>query len=104
MKVSNKRGKKGKLRLPKAARKRVTSKKKAKPAAPSFVVGMGASAGGLEALESFFDAMPSDSGMAFVVIQHLSPTHKSMMAELLSRHTPMPVCQAEDGALSLIHI
>ena len=98
MKVSNKRGKKGKLRLPKAARKRVTSKKKAKPAAPSFVVGLGASAGGLEALESFFDAMPSDSGMAFVVIQHLSPTHKSMMSELLSRHTPMPVCQAEDGA------
>ena len=62
------------------------------------MVGLGASAGGLEALENFFAAMPPDSGMAFVVIQHLSPTHKSMMAELLSRHTRMPVGQAKDGA------
>jgi two-component system CheB/CheR fusion protein len=52
----------------------------------------------LEALETFFNAMPADSGMAFVVIQHLSPAHKSMMAELLSRHTRMPVGQAKDGA------
>jgi two-component system, chemotaxis family, CheB/CheR fusion protein len=65
---------------------------------PFFVAGLGASAGGLEALGSFFEAMPADSGMAFVVIQHLSPTHKSMMTELLSRHTSMPVRQAEDGA------
>lgn len=49
---------------------------------PFFMVGLGASAGGLEALGTFFDAMPPDSGMAFVVIQHLSPTHRSMMAEL----------------------
>jgi two-component system CheB/CheR fusion protein len=66
-------------------------------ALPFFVAGLGASAGGLEALRSFFDAMPADSGMAFVVIQHLAPDHKSMMGELLSRKTQMPVSQAEDG-------
>src|SRR6202049_1119310 len=99
MNLTNGRGKKGKrLRPPKAIGKRVAGKKNVKLAPPSFVVGLGASAGGLEALGSFFDAMPADSGMAFVVIQHLSPAHKTMMAELLSRHTRMPVFQAEDGA------
>ncbi|WP_441000827.1 CheR family methyltransferase [Fodinibius sp. SL11] len=58
-----------------------------------LVVGLGASAGGLEALESFFDAMPENPGMAFVVIVHLSPDHKSSMAELLQEHTSMPVTQ-----------
>ena len=48
---------------------------------PSWVVGVGASAGGLEALEEFFDAVPPDSGMAFVVVQHLSPDFKSHMEE-----------------------
>jgi len=62
------------------------------------VVGLGASAGALEALGVFFDAMPSDSGMAFVVIQHLDPSRKSLMAELLARHTAMNVLAAEDGA------
>jgi len=97
--LTNGRGKKGKrLRPPQVLGKRVAGEKNVKPATPPFVVGLGASAGGLEALGSFFDAMAADSGMAFVVIQHLSPAHKSMMAELLSRHTRMPVCQAEDGA------
>jgi len=62
------------------------------------VVGLGASAGALEALGAFFDAMPSDSGMAFVVIQHLDPSRESLMAELLARHTAMKVTPAEDGA------
>ncbi|MEM6404608.1 MAG: chemotaxis protein CheB, partial [Cyanobacteria bacterium P01_D01_bin.116] len=48
-----------------------------------FVVGIGASAGGLRALEEFFANMPADSGAAFVVIQHLSPDFKSLMKELL---------------------
>lgn len=65
--------------------------------APSAIVGIGASAGGLEAIQSFFQAMPLDSGMAFVVIQHLSPDHKSLMVELLSRKTSLPVLRAEDG-------
>jgi two-component system CheB/CheR fusion protein len=64
---------------------------------PSHIVGIGASAGGLEAIESFFKAMPSNSGVAFVVVQHLSPDHKSLMVELLSKHTHMSVRRAEDG-------
>lgn len=63
----------------------------------SYVVGIGASAGGLEAIEAFFDKMPSDTDMAFVVIQHLSPDFKSLMDELLARHTEMPIHRVEDG-------
>ena len=48
-----------------------------------LVVGIGASAGGLEAFKRFLGAAPADSGMAFVLVQHLSPSHKSMLAELL---------------------
>jgi len=58
-----------------------------------LVVGLGASAGGLEALEAFFLAMPDSPGMAFVVIIHLSPDHESSMAELLQEHTSMQVSQ-----------
>ncbi|TVP79587.1 MAG: PAS domain S-box protein, partial [Gemmatimonadales bacterium] len=62
-----------------------------------FVAGVGASAGGLEALGSFFEGMSPDCGIAFVVIQHLSPDHRSYMVELLSRKTRLPVCRADDG-------
>ena len=62
-----------------------------------YIVTVGASAGGLDALEKLFAGLPSDSGAAYVVIQHLSPDHKSMMSSLLSRHTAMPVIPAEDG-------
>ncbi len=61
------------------------------------IVGIGASAGGLEALEMFFTNMPKDSGMAFVVIQHLDPNHKGIMPELLQRISSMKVSQAADG-------
>ena len=61
------------------------------------IVGIGASAGGLEALELFFSNMPQDSGMAFVVIQHLDPTHAGIMPELLQRITPMKVMQASNA-------
>lgn len=57
------------------------------------VVGIGASAGGLPALRSFFEALPSDTGMAFVVVTHLHPEHESHMAELLQNHTQMPTMQ-----------
>ncbi len=60
------------------------------------IVGIGASAGGLEALEQFFSNMPVNSGMAFVVIQHLDPTHKGILAELIQRITKMPVATATD--------
>ena len=59
------------------------------------VVGIGASAGGLESLEQFFANLTPNPGMAFVVVQHLSPDFKSMMDELLSRHSDMPVTLAE---------
>ncbi len=61
------------------------------------IVGIGASAGGLEALEQFFGSMPNNSGMAFVIIQHLDPTHAGIMPELLQRITKMRVYQATDG-------
>ena len=65
---------------------------------PRFpVVGIGASAGGLDAYKKFFTRMPADSGAAFVLVPHLDPTHASLMVELLARQTQMPVCEAEDG-------
>lgn len=63
---------------------------------PSHIVGIGASAGGLEALQTLFENMPVDLGIAYVVIQHLSSDFKSMMDELLRRHTTMAVKQAEE--------
>lgn len=66
-------------------------------ASPPFpIVGIGASAGGLEALEQFLRHVPEKSGMAFVIVQHLDPTHKALLAELLQRATAMPVQQVED--------
>ena len=64
---------------------------------PSHYVGIGASAGGLEAIETFFTHMTAASGLAFIVIQHLSPDYKSLMVELLSKKTEMTVLRAEDG-------
>jgi len=63
---------------------------------PFPVVGIGASAGGLEALERFLSRMPGKSGMAYVIVQHLDPTQKGMMPELLQRVTPLPVIQVRD--------
>lgn len=62
----------------------------------NYVVGIGASAGGLEAINELFDNMPEGTGFSFVVVQHLSPDHKSLMAELLSKHTAMMVFEAKD--------
>ena len=65
---------------------------------PDFpVVGIGASAGGLEAFEQFFTGLPPDTGMAFVLVQHLSPPHKSILPEIIQRFTAMPVAQVTDG-------
>lgn len=62
-----------------------------------YFVGIGASAGGLEAISAFFKNMPIDTGLTFIVIQHLSPDYKSMMDELLSKVTAIPVKVVEDG-------
>lgn len=62
-----------------------------------YIVAVGGSAGGLEAFERFFAGIPPDTGMAFVVIQHLDPKHKALMTELLQRSIAMPVREIEDG-------
>jgi two-component system CheB/CheR fusion protein len=69
------------------------------PAEPTRIVGIGASAGGLESLEHLFAEMPPDTGMAFIVVQHLSPDFRSLMDELIARHSEMPVRLAENGVL-----
>ena len=61
------------------------------------IVGIGASAGGFPAIKRFFSKVPQDTGMAFVVVQHLDPTHESTMADLMGRYTPIKVVQAKDG-------
>ena len=66
------------------------------PDAPFPIVGMGASAGGLEAFEQFFRSVPSDIGMAFVLVSHLDPSHVSILTEILQRTTAMPVVQVQD--------
>lgn len=93
-----------KIRKPVTARSPPKARSSSKTVAPSppaafTVVGIGASAGGLEAARKFFDALPADNGMAFILIQHLDPTHASMMADLLASHTRMKVQQAADRML-----
>ena len=63
------------------------------------VVGIGASAGGLDAFKRLLSAMPDDAGMAFVLVPHLDPKHESLMVELMAKHTTMPVVEAGDGQL-----
>jgi two-component system CheB/CheR fusion protein len=64
-----------------------------------IIVGIGASAGGLEAILAFFDHLPSDTGAGFVIITHLDPHHSSMMPELIQKHTSMNVLQVQDEVL-----
>jgi two-component system CheB/CheR fusion protein len=89
--------------------KKITAKKTTKKGSKSLVsekkkddflvVGIGASAGGLEVFKDFFTAMPDNPGMAFVLIQHLDPTHKSMLVDLLAHHTKMNVEEVKENTL-----
>src|SRR5712691_3162708 len=73
--------------------------------APFLVVGVGASAGGLEAISDLLKALPPDPGMAFLFVVHLDPHQKSALAEILSGTTPMPVKQAAEGmAIETDHV
>ena len=82
---------------PRASR-RSSQKRGSLLAADSFpVVGLGASAGGLDAFRRLLAVLPAGTGMAFILIQHLDPTHASMMVDLLAGHTPLTVQQAADG-------
>ena len=82
---------KSNLDLPKPRKSIINRKKEA-----FVIVGIGASAGGLEALKLFFDNTSPNSGIAFVIVQHLDPTHKSLLTELLSSHTKMKVTEIMD--------
>lgn len=62
-----------------------------------YIIGIGASAGGLEPINELFDNMPEDTNFSFVIVQHLSPDHKSLMGELLAKHTKMRIMEAEDN-------
>ncbi len=62
-----------------------------------YIVGIGASAGGLEALQQLLTTLPSDTGFSYVVVQHLSPDYKSLLSEILGKYTSMPVVQVEEG-------
>ncbi|HMA96185.1 MAG TPA: chemotaxis protein CheB, partial [Polyangiaceae bacterium] len=73
-----------------------TAKRRAREDQLFPIVGIGASAGGLEALDGLLRNLPDTSGLAFIVVQHLDPTHKGMMVELLQRATPMKVVQIRD--------
>ena len=64
---------------------------------PVPIVAIGASAGGLDAMARLLDAMPVDTGMAFLLVQHLDPHHPSQLADLLATHTAMPVTEAAEG-------
>jgi len=79
----------------------------APPSGPIYIVGIGASAGGLEAFEQFFRHVPPDSGMAYVLVQHLDPGHASLLTEILQRITTMPVVEATDQmivAANRVHV
>ena len=66
---------------------------------PFPVVGIGASAGGIEAVNQLLEAMPPDSGMVLIVVQHLPPDHRSLLPEIFGRRTSMPVLEIENGML-----
>src|SRR4051794_22560464 len=66
-----------------------------------LTAGIGASAGGLDAFRIFFKAMPADSGMAFVLVQHLDPNHDSALRDIIASYTTMPVHVAEDATAIL---
>ena len=74
-----------------------TASPKLPPTTASCVVGVGASAGGLEALTKLLEGLPDDTGMGFVLLQHLDPKHPSLLTHLLSDKTTMAIAEATDG-------
>ena len=98
-KIAKKPGKKGK-----AAGKKAAAPASASTVERNFIVGIGASAGGLEALSDLIRALPDDLGVPYIVVQHLSPTYRSMMVPLLARETAMLVKDVEDGETPLPNV
>src|SRR6476620_10826031 len=77
----------------------LSSQINALPVNERYIIAIGASAGGLEAIHEFFDNMPSNGNFSFVIIQHLSPDYKSLLVELVAKHTNMKVVEARHDAL-----
>jgi two-component system CheB/CheR fusion protein len=97
LKQQTEKGRPQKLRRPPKVRASAPVARRRREPGDAFpIVGIGASAGGLEAIDQFLHHLPESSGMAFVVVQHLDPTHKGMMVELLQRATAMKVIQVKD--------
>jgi two-component system CheB/CheR fusion protein len=107
-KASRKPSKPRKNAAKKVTTEEAPSKKTATVATPTeernFIVGIGASAGGLEALSDLIGSLPDDLGLPYIIVQHLSPTHRSMMVPLLARETSMLVKDAEDGETPLANV
>lgn len=82
---------------PVATKKKGASGKTGESPTHPMIVGIGASAGGLEAFKAFFAHMPAEGQLAFVLVQHLAPDHVSLLAELVGRSTSMPVIEAVHG-------
>src|SRR5437868_4218330 len=82
-----------------SSKKQPTPDKTPRNHLPSHIIAIGASAGGLEALGEFFRHMKQDTESSFVIIQHLDPTHESLLSDILSKITSMPVLEAKQGAL-----
>jgi len=95
--VPSTRPRQAKMVRPRSSRRSRTPRGQLRSARDFPVVGIGASAGGLDACRKLIDALPADVGMAFILVQHLDPTHESMMVDLLAGHTSMTVQQATDG-------
>ncbi|MDB6122970.1 MAG: hypothetical protein JWQ71_1963, partial [Pedosphaera sp.] len=103
--IKSKSGKRSRSGLPTAAQiekpmaqvLREIQSLKGEPPKPFPIVGIGASAGGLEAFTQLLQNLPVDTGMAFVLVQHLDPAHESALAQLLTRTTSMPVREVTDG-------
>ncbi|HVT29570.1 MAG TPA: chemotaxis protein CheB, partial [Lacipirellulaceae bacterium] len=91
------RPRQAKMVRPRSSRRSPAARGKLRDATDFPVVGIGASAGGLDACRKLVRALPAHIGMAFILVQHLDPTHESMMVDLLSGHTSMTVRQATDG-------
>ncbi|MBI3805126.1 MAG: PAS domain-containing protein [Nitrospirae bacterium] len=99
--MNSKKPKKGATPPQRRSRSAANTKKEIGPSRPPAndfcIVGIGASAGGLEALQAFFDQMPSNEGLAFVLVQHLEANRHSLLGEILQRHTEMKVAGIESG-------
>jgi two-component system CheB/CheR fusion protein len=83
--------------------KKIETKIESNKDSPNFLyVGVGASAGGLDALKKFLSNIPENNGMAFIIVQHMDPTHESSLVEILSRYTSMKVQQVKDGVQVMV--